>query len=310
MPKARKSRKVSRKKPAKRKTARKSGSARRPAKRVTKKARKRPAKRVAKKGRKRPAKRVAKKTRKRPAKRVAKKARKRPAKRVAKKARKRPAKRVAKKARKRPTKRVAKKARKRPTKRVAKKARKRPAGARTRKSAPSRRFPKAPARAAGSSTRRFTLKGLAARLAPPVRPPIEAYRGGKPYAFASYSHKNMKEVFGVIKKLADSRFRVWYDEGIEPGNEWPEEVGKALTGCRLFLVFMSPAAMDSRNVRNEINFASAENKSIMVVFLQPTELSEGMKLQIGTVQFINKYEMNEAEFVEKMKKVLNPDLRG
>jgi hypothetical protein len=35
-----------------------------------------------------------------------------------------------------------------------------------------------------------------------------------------------------------------------------------------------------------------------------------MKLQIGTVQFINKYEMNEAEFVEKMKKVLNPDLRG
>ena len=119
----------------------------------------------------------------------------------------------------------------------------------------------------------------------------------------------MKEVFGVIKKLADARFRIWYDEGIEPGNEWPEEVGKALTGCQLFLVFMSPAAMDSRNVRNEINFASSENKSVMVVFLQPTELSEGMKLQIGTVQFINKYEMNEIDFVEKIKKVLSPDLR-
>ena len=183
------------------------------------------------------------------------------------------------------------------------------ASARSRRSAPRRRFPKAPAGAKRTS-RRFTLKGIAARLAPQVRPPVEAYRGGKPYAFASYSHKNMKEVFGVIKKIADARFRIWYDEGIEPGNEWPEEVGKALTGCQLFLVFMSPAAMDSRNVRNEINFASSENKSIMVVFLQPTELSEGMKLQIGTVQFINKYEMNESEFVEKMKKVLNPDLRG
>ena len=112
-------------------------------------------------------------------------------------------------------------------------------------------------------------------LAPAMKPPIEAYRGNKPYIFASYSHKNMKEVFSVIKKLADARFRVWYDEGIEPGNEWPEEVGKALTGCQLFLVFMSPAAMESRNVRNEINFASSENKGIMVVNLQPAELSEG-----------------------------------
>lgn len=80
-----------------------------------------------------------------------------------------------------------------------------------------------------------------------------------------------------------------------------------MTGCcQLFVVFMSPAAMDSRNVRNEINLASSENKSIMVVFLQPADLSEGMNLQIGTVQFINQHEMNEPEFIEKMKRVLSP----
>ncbi|MGA2762264.1 MAG: toll/interleukin-1 receptor domain-containing protein [Spirochaetia bacterium] len=151
---------------------------------------------------------------------------------------------------------------------------------------------------------------MAARLKPAVKPPIEAYSGSKPYLFASYSHKNMKEVFTIIKKLAEARYRVWYDEGIEPGNEWPEEVGRALTSCQLFVVFMSPFAMESRNVRNEINLASSENKSIMVVFLQPAELSEGMKLQIGTVQFINKHEMKDDEFMEKLKDVLNPDLRG
>jgi hypothetical protein len=174
---------------------------------------------------------------------------------------------------------------------------------------PVRRFPSAPARAARVPRARFTFRKLASHFTPPVKPPIEAYRGNKPYIFASYSHKNMKEVFSVIKKLADARFRVWYDEGIEPGNEWPEEVGKALTGCQLFVVFMSPAAMDSRNVRNEINFAASENKSIMVVNLQPSELSEGMKLQIGTVQFINKHEMPEPEFIEKIKRVLDPVLR-
>jgi hypothetical protein len=120
----------------------------------------------------------------------------------------------------------------------------------------------------------------------------------------------MREVFWSIRKLADGRYRIWYDEGIEPGNEWPEEVGRALTACQLFLVFLSPAAMESRNVRNEINMASSENKSIMVVFLQPADLSEGMKLQIGTVQFINKHEMTDTEFIEKMKRVLGPELRG
>ena len=138
---------------------------------------------------------------------------------------------------------------------------------------------------------------------------MDSYSGAKPYLFASYSHRNMKEVFSVIKRLADSRFRIWYDEGIEPGNEWPEEVGRALTGCSLFIVFMSPQAMESRNVRNEINFASGDNKSIMVINLQPVELSEGMKLQIGTVQFINKYELGEDEFMEKLKDALNPELR-
>lgn len=171
------------------------------------------------------------------------------------------------------------------------------------------RLPKAPARATHVPRQRFSIRKLTARLVPPVKPPIEAYRGNKPYIFASYSHKNMKDVFWIIKKLADARFRIWYDEGIEPGNEWPEEVGKALTGCQLFLVFMSPSAMESRNVRNEINYASAENKGIMVVNLQAAELSEGMKLQIGTVQFINKHEMSDFDFLEKMKKVLDPSLR-
>jgi hypothetical protein len=142
-----------------------------------------------------------------------------------------------------------------------------------------------------------------------IKPPFSAYRGTKPYLFASYAHRNTRDVFPIIRGLADARFRVWYDEGIEPGNEWPEEVGRALTACQLFLVFMSPEAMESRNVRNEINMAAAENKAIMVVFLQPADLSEGMKLQIGTVQFLNRWELGEAEFTAKLESVLDPSLR-
>lgn len=143
-----------------------------------------------------------------------------------------------------------------------------------------------------------------------MKVPFDAYKGAKPYIFVSYSHKNMPDVFGIIKKLSDARYRVWYDEGIEPGNEWPEVVGKALLGCSLLLVFMSRSASVSRNVRNEINLAFSEGKHIIVVYLERTTLTEGMKLQIGTVQFINQYEMASKEFVDKLKGVLSNDLHN
>jgi hypothetical protein len=242
------------------------------------------------------------------------KAVRRPARRRLKAARGRAgvAKRVSKPRRKTVVKRVASKIRK-PRRTVGKvrAARKSRAAKKT-----FRRVPKAPIRAARvvrarrASVRRVALHKPAARQVPAIRPPIEAYRGSKPYIFTSYSHKNMREVFGVLKKLADSRYRIWYDEGVEPGNEWPEEVGRALMGSNLFMVFMSAAASNSRNVRNEINLASSENKNILVIFLQPAALSEGMKLQIGTVQYMNKHEMGEGEFIEKLKKTLSTELRG
>jgi hypothetical protein len=148
------------------------------------------------------------------------------------------------------------------------------------------------------------------KKAPAVRPPCPAYRGTMPYIFISYSHADMKEVFGIIKQLNASRYRIWFDEGIEPGNEWPEVVGRAVLGCSQFIIFMSPTAVESRNVRNEINLATSADKNIIVIYLKSTPLSEGLLLQIGTVQYYNKYEMNEKEFVEKLKRVLSNDLHN
>jgi hypothetical protein len=63
-------------------------------------------------------------------------------------------------------------------------------------------------------------------------------------------------------------------------------------------------------VRNEINLAFSEARDILVVFLDETRLSEGMRLQIGTVQFINKFAMKENEFVDKLKRVLSARVKS
>ena len=72
---------------------------------------------------------------------------------------------------------------------------------------------------------------------------------------------------------------------------------------------MSRSAMASRNVRNEINMAFSEKKDLIVAFLENARLSSGMKLQIGTVQHINRFGTTEAKFLESLRPVLNAEIK-
>jgi hypothetical protein len=143
-----------------------------------------------------------------------------------------------------------------------------------------------------------------------VAPPFEPYKGKRPYAFVSYAHKDMREVFRTIGELNRSGFRLWYDEGIEPGNEWPEVVGKALLNSSQVIVFMSPAANNSRNVRNEINLAFSERKELIVILIDETNMSDGMKLQMGSVQQIRYRDFTAAAFMDRLKRFLSPKIKG
>ena len=83
-----------------------------------------------------------------------------------------------------------------------------------------------------------------------LEPPFEAYRGDEPFIFVSYAHKDAASVFPELQTLRDAGYRIWFDEGIDPGNEWPDQIARALKRASMFLVFISPAAVASRNVRN------------------------------------------------------------
>lgn len=141
-------------------------------------------------------------------------------------------------------------------------------------------------------------------LSATVKPPFKAYKGNSKYIFISYAHKNMRKVFEIANNLYKSGYNIWYDEGIEPGTEWPEIIGKAIINCSQFMVFISGDAVRSRNVRNEINFAFNHHKKILVIYLENTPLSHGLELQIGTVQSIKKNLTNDKEFYETLKKSL------
>ncbi|MFX0066873.1 MAG: leucine-rich repeat domain-containing protein [Candidatus Hermodarchaeota archaeon] len=140
--------------------------------------------------------------------------------------------------------------------------------------------------------------------------PFEAYEGSEPYMFVSYAHKDSRVIYAEIKRLYDMGYRIWYDEGIPPTTEWPAEIQSAIDNCAFFLVFISPNAVESQNVRNEINYTIIKKKPILAIFIKAAELKYGLGIQIGSRQAIIKYQMSETRYLQKLTRVLPASLKS
>lgn len=94
-----------------------------------------------------------------------------------------------------------------------------------------------------------------------MRTLLRPYEGTQPYIFVSYAHKNDAAVLEIIGTLQSRGFRVWYDEGIEAGSEWPESIASHLERAQLVLAFLSPAYLQSDNCRKEMHYALTKKKA-------------------------------------------------
>ena len=127
------------------------------------------------------------------------------------------------------------------------------------------------------------------------------YEGNEKYIFVSYAHNDADTVFPIVDALMNDGYRVWFDSGIEAGTEWPEYIEEHLMNSHVVLVFMSPSAVESRNCRNEINFALELKKEILVIYLEDTTLLKGMRLQLNSTQsFFRKHHNSEETFIREL----------
>lgn len=112
-----------------------------------------------------------------------------------------------------------------------------------------------------------------------------------PYLFISYAHKNTNTVLPILQRMEKDGYRIWYDQGIEAGSEWPANIAAHLRAAEAIVVFMSNDTVDSRNCRNEINLALEKKKEVLVVYIEDTDLRHGLDLQLGTSQslFFHRY---------------------
>lgn len=126
------------------------------------------------------------------------------------------------------------------------------------------------------------------------------YEGNEPYIFISYAHLNSPDVMRVVTDMHSRGFRIWYDEGIEVGSEWPECIAEHLASAHLMLAFISEAYMKSDNCRREMHYALSKRIKVINVFLEQTTMTPGMEMQIGNIFALMKYTMAENVFFDKL----------
>lgn len=91
---------------------------------------------------------------------------------------------------------------------------------------------------------------------------VPAYEGKKPYLFVSYAHRDSAAVLPAVSELFDKKYRVWYDEGIAPGSEWPKNIADHLNAADGVIVFVSENYLASPNCENEVVKAAEGGKRI------------------------------------------------
>ena len=139
---------------------------------------------------------------------------------------------------------------------------------------------------------------------------VNPYDGDRPYIFISYAHANSPAVMEVVQELHDHGFRIWYDDGIEVGSEWQENIAEHLAKASLMIAFVSNAYMRSDNCRKEMHYAVSKKKNLINIFLEETALTPGMEMQIGNLFALMKYTMSDDVFFQKLWNApqLNPEL--
>ena len=116
---------------------------------------------------------------------------------------------------------------------------------------------------------------------------IESYNGTEPFLFVSYSHKDSKEVSRILEYIDKEKFRMWYDDTMEIGEDFREELRSKIESCCAVLLFLSKSSLNSKYCGMEIITAFKYNKRIYPFYLEENvEIPAALKMILENLQHV------------------------
>lgn len=121
------------------------------------------------------------------------------------------------------------------------------------------------------------------------------------HTFISYAREDAKFALKLAKALRAAGVEIWLDQfDLPSGARWDRAVQAALETCARFLIILSPAAIGSENVQDEIAVALDENKTIVPVLFQACKTPLRLR-RLQHVDFTGDFQTAFAELMEDLQ---------
>jgi len=106
--------------------------------------------------------------------------------------------------------------------------------------------------------------------------------------FISYSRRDQEFVSRLASDLNAHVAFVWFDRStIQPGQKWHDEILEGIRECKAFILVLSPDAVESRYVREELDKALELGKPIFPVIYRPAKWTDEFASLIKDIQTID-----------------------
>jgi len=123
--------------------------------------------------------------------------------------------------------------------------------------------------------------------------------------FISYRRKDIEFVTRLHRELANRGISAWFDqESIEVGDQWRSSIAEGIRDCRVFVLVLSPDAVQSANIRKEVDLAETHQKPIVPLLWRPTEIPVMFEYALAGVQWLDFKETASPENFDKLAAVI------
>lgn len=124
---------------------------------------------------------------------------------------------------------------------------------------------------------------------------------GAPSLFVSYASVDQERVEEIVAALTRAGAHPWFDRsGIAGGVSYADAIATAVRGCDAFLLCVTPAALASRNVRQEIALAWKYERPIVPLMLTMTEIPADLEYWLESTQWIEHLNYGQSVWLPRL----------
>ncbi len=121
--------------------------------------------------------------------------------------------------------------------------------------------------------------------------------------FISYSSRDKAVADSIVAALEMNNVRCWYaPRDIKPGADWGEEIAKAVSNSKVFLLIFSKYANGSQRVLDELNLAISKELIIIPFRIEKLEPSGAMLLHLSARHWLDAFMPSWEKHIDELVK--------